>query len=79
MSLLLWQGLRLAAVGLAIGLAGAFALTRLVSGWLYGVSALDPMTFAGVPLFVLAVTCIACLIPAWSATRIDPVAALRRE
>ncbi len=77
--LILAQGMRLAAVGLVIGLAGAFALTRLVSGWLFGVGATDPVTFCLVPLFILLVAAGACLIPAWSATRVDPVIALRQE
>jgi predicted permease len=77
--LILWQGLRLALAGLVIGMAGAFALTRLVSAWLFGVKPTDPATFLAVPLFVLTVACCACLIPAWSATRIDPVRALRQE
>jgi putative ABC transport system permease protein len=79
LGLILSQGLRLTAVGLLIGLAGAFALTRLVSAWLFGVKATDPVTFIAVPLFVLAVACCACIIPAWGATRIDPIQALRQE
>lgn len=77
--LFLAQGLRLTGYGLFIGLIGACALTHLVSGWLYGVKPTDPFTLAIVPLFVLAVACCACIIPAASATRIDPVQALRQE
>jgi ABC-type antimicrobial peptide transport system permease subunit len=77
--LFLTQGLRLTGYGLLIGLLGASAVTRLVSGWLFGVKAIDPLTFVIVPLFILAVACCACTIPAWSATRIDPVQALRQE
>ncbi len=79
LGLMLFEGLRVTATGLAIGLAGACALTRLVSGWLFGVKAIDLVTFCAVPLFLLAVACCACLIPAWSATKIDPVRALRQE
>ena len=77
--LVLRQGLRLTTAGLALGLGGAFALTPLVNGWVFGVKATDPMTFLAVPLFVLVVTCFACLIPAWSAARIDPVETLRQQ
>jgi putative ABC transport system permease protein len=77
--LILGQGMRLTVTGLAIGIAGAFALTRLVQAWLFGVQATDWVTFVAVPLFVLIVSCCACLIPAWSATRIDPIRALREQ
>jgi putative ABC transport system permease protein len=79
LGLILSQGLRLTALGLLIGLGGAFALTRLVSGWLFDVQPADPLTFALVPAFVLAVACLACLVPAWNATRIDPIRTLRQE
>jgi ABC-type antimicrobial peptide transport system permease subunit len=79
LTLILGQGLRLTGYGLLIGLACAFALTRLVSAWLFGVESNDPVTFVAVPLFLLAVACCACIIPAWSATRIDPVQTLRQE
>jgi predicted permease len=77
--LILAQGLCLTAIGLLVGLAGAFALTRLMNAWLFGVAATDPMTFIAVPLFVLSVAGCACIIPAWTATRIDPLQALRQE
>jgi predicted permease len=73
------KGLALAAAGLAIGLASAFAITRLVRSWLYGVTPTDPVTFLFVPAMILAVAFAACLIPAWKATRIDPVTALRYD
>jgi predicted permease len=79
LTLFLAQGLRLTSYGLLIGLIGACALTRLLSGWLYGVKPIDPTTFSIVPLFILAVACCACISPAWSATRVDPVQALRQE
>ena len=71
------KGLALVAIGLAIGLAGALAVTRLGASWLFGVSPADPATFLLVPVLILAVALCACLIPAWKATRIDPVSALR--
>ena len=71
--------MRLTVLGLLIGLAASFALTRLVSSWLFGVQPNDPLTFALVPLFVLVVSACACLVPAWSATRIDPIQTLRQE
>jgi ABC-type lipoprotein release transport system permease subunit len=79
LTLILGQGLRLTGYGLLIGLACAFALTRLVSAWLFGVQSNDPVTFVAVPLFVLVVAGFACIVPAWSATRIDPVQTLREE
>jgi len=79
LSLILGQGMRLTVLGLLIGLAASFALTRLVSSWLFGVQPNDPLTFALVPLFLLVVSACACLVPAWSATRIDPIQTLRQE
>ena len=79
LTLILSQGMRLTIYGLLIGLAAAVALTRLVSSWLFEVKAADPLTLALVLLATLGVACAACLVPAWSATRIDPVETLRRE
>jgi predicted permease len=73
------QGLKLTALGLIIGLAVAFAGTRLMSGFLYGVSALDVVTFAGVSLLLTLVALLACYIPARRAMKVDPIVALRRE
>jgi putative ABC transport system permease protein len=77
LGMVVWNGLALVAIGLTIGLAGAAAVTRLGASWLYGVSAADPLTFLLVPVLILGVALLACLIPAWKATRIDPVTALR--
>ncbi len=66
-------------IGLAIGLAGAIALSRLMTSMLFGVSTTDPLTFTGVSVVLLAVALLACLIPARRATRVDPIVALRTE
>ena len=79
LKLVLGQGLKLAVIGVAIGIAGAFALTRLVAGFLYGVTATDPATFAGVSLLLIVVALAASYVPAWRATRVDPIVALRHE
>jgi putative ABC transport system permease protein len=73
------QGLVLAGIGIAAGLAGAFALTRLLSSLLYGVNATDPLTFAGVTVLLAVIAAAASFLPAWRATRVDPVIALRCE
>ncbi len=73
------KGVVLALIGLPIGLAMAFGFTRLMAGLLYGVSALDPVTFVVVPVGLLLVTLLASYVPARRAARIDPMAALRAE
>ncbi len=77
--LILQRGLTLALAGAAIGLAGAFALTRLLKGFLFNVSATDPATFAGVASLLIVVALTACWIPARRAAKVDPMAALRSE
>jgi putative ABC transport system permease protein len=73
------QGLKLAAVGVAAGLAGVFATTRLTESMLYGVSPTDAATMAGGTVFLVAVGLVGALVPALRATRIDPILALREE
>jgi ABC-type antimicrobial peptide transport system permease subunit len=77
--LVLRQGMRMALLGLLIGLAGALGLTRLLSGMLYGVKPGDPLTFAIISVFLVSIALFACWLPARSATRVDPIVALRYE
>jgi predicted permease len=79
LGLVVRQGLSMALVGTAIGVAAAIALSRWIQGLLFGVTATDPMTFAAVVATLLAVAFIACYVPAWRATRVDPTTALRAE
>ena len=73
------EGARLTLLGTAIGLVAAVGLTRLMKSLLFGVSAADPWTLAGVTLLLTAVAMAACYIPARRATRTDPISALRAE
>jgi putative ABC transport system permease protein len=77
--LVLKHGLKMAAIGAAIGLCGAWAAQKLTAGLLYGISPLDPLTFAGAPIFLLAVAAIACAIPGARVLQIDPAQALRQD
>jgi putative ABC transport system permease protein len=77
--LMLRQGMGVTMIGVAIGLAAAFGLTRMMSTLLYGVSASDPVTFAGVAILLFAIALVACHIPARRAMRVDPMDALRYE
>jgi putative ABC transport system permease protein len=73
------QGMKMALLGLALGLVGALIVSRVLIGMLYGVSPTDPLTFTGVSIVLLFVALLACLIPARRATRVDPIVALRAE
>ncbi|MDF2775681.1 MAG: hypothetical protein K0S86_5182 [Geminicoccaceae bacterium] len=79
LSMVMGQGLLLVAVGVAIGVVGAFALTRLIASQLFGVRPTDPVTFSLVALLLVGVAMLATLVPALRATRVDPIVALRDE
>jgi predicted permease len=78
-ALVVRQGMQLAGTGIVLGLVGAAALTRVMSGLLFGISTTDALTFAAVPALLVAVALAATVIPAWKATRVDPMVALREE
>jgi putative ABC transport system permease protein len=77
--LVVGQGMKLILSGIALGLTAALLLTRLVAGLLFGISPVDPLTFAGIPLFLAGVALLACFLPARRASRVDPMIALRVE
>jgi putative ABC transport system permease protein len=77
--LILGRGAKMAAIGVALGIAGSLALTRLMAKLLFGVSAYDPLTFLTVAALLFMVALVACYIPARRAMRVDPLVALRYE
>jgi len=79
LSLVMFEGLRTAGAGIALGLLGAAALTRSLQSLLFGVTEHDPVVFVGVAVALLAVAAAACYIPARRATRVDPMVALRES
>jgi putative ABC transport system permease protein len=78
-ALILRNGMTLALIGISLGLAGAFALTRVMARLLFGVTATDTVTFTVVSAGLVAVVLLACYIPARRATRVNPLVALRYE
>jgi putative ABC transport system permease protein len=79
LELVLRGGLKLVLIGVAFGLAGSLALTRILRSQLFGVTAHDPFTFVTIAALLLVVATLACLLPALRATRVDPLVALRAE
>jgi putative ABC transport system permease protein len=73
------QGMKVAAIGVAIGTGLALVSTRVVSSYLYDVSRTDPLTFVGITLTLIGVAFLACYLPARRATKVDPLEALRYE
>jgi putative ABC transport system permease protein len=78
-SMVLRQGMLLSAIGAALGLVAGLGLSQLIKNLLFGISAWDPMTFAGAGALLLAVALLACYLPARRAARVDPMVALRAE
>jgi len=79
MRLVLGQAAKMTLLGVAVGIAGALGLTRLMANQLFGVTAHDPLTYVGVAILLALVALLACYLPARRAVRVDPIMALRHE
>jgi putative ABC transport system permease protein len=79
LKMIIGQGIKLALIGVAIGLASALGLTRFLSGLLYGVKPGDPLTLVAVSALLMAVALLACYIPARQAAKVDPMITLKYE
>jgi ABC-type lipoprotein release transport system permease subunit len=77
--MVLSQGMKLAGSGIALGLVGSAMVTRFIDSLLFGVSEVDPLTFAVIPVMLAGVALLACWLPALRASRVDPMVALRHE
>jgi ABC-type antimicrobial peptide transport system permease subunit len=77
--MIVWQGLKLASLGVGLGLLGAVAMGQALQGLLFGVKPIDPLTFVAVPIMLTAVAVLASWIPARRVLRVDPITALRME
>ena len=77
--MVLWQGLMVTGIGLVLGIMTAAGATRMMSRFLYGIGAADPFSYTVGCALMLAVSIVACLVPAYRATRIEPMRALRYE
>ena len=79
LGLVVRQGVTLAAIGVVVGLIGAFGITRVIASLLYNVTPTDPLSFGGVALFLALIAVVASYLPARRATNVDPIIALRNE